>query len=79
MAEDKDGGEKSEQPTAKKLADARRKGQVATTRELPPLFVLLGGVGAISLWGPQMLQEFYGHYRHWLEQAGTFRHFLLHL
>jgi flagellar biosynthetic protein FlhB len=71
MAEDKDGGEKSEQPTPKKLADARRKGQVATTRELPPLFVLLGGVGAISLWAPQMLREFYGNYRHWLEQAGT--------
>ena len=73
MAEDKDGGEKSEQPTPKKLADARRKGQVATTRELPPLFVLLGGVGAISMWAPQVLQEFYGHYRHWLEQAGTFQ------
>ena len=71
MAEDKDGGEKSEQPTGKKLADARRKGQVPLTRELPPLFVLLGGVGAITLWAPQMLQQFSGHYRHWLEQAGT--------
>ncbi len=71
MAEDKDGGEKSEQPTAKKLADARRKGQVPLTRELPPLFVLLGGVGAITLWAPQMLKQFSGHYRHWLEQAGT--------
>jgi len=71
MAENKDGGEKSEQPTGKKLADARRKGQVATTRELAPLFVLVGGVGAISLWAPQVLREFYGHYRHWLDQAGT--------
>ncbi len=71
MAENKDGGEKSEQPTGKKLADARKKGQVPLTRELPPLFVLLGGVGAITLWAPQMLREFSGHYRHWLEQAGT--------
>ncbi len=71
MAENKDGGEKSEQPTGKKLADARRKGQVPLTRELPPLFVLLGGVGAITLWAPQVLQQFSGHYRHWLEQAGT--------
>jgi len=71
MAENKDGGEKSEQPTGKKLADARRKGQVPLTRELPPLFVLLGGVGAMTLWAPNMLQQFSGHYRHWLEQAGT--------
>jgi len=71
MAENKDGGEKTEQPTGKKLADARRKGQVPMTRELPPLFVLLGGVGVMSLWAPQMLRQFYEQYRHWLEQAGT--------
>ena len=71
MAENKDGGEKSEQPTGKKLADARRKGQVAITRELPPLFVLLGGVGVITLWAPQMLRQFYSHFQNWLEQAGT--------
>ncbi|MDH5429263.1 MAG: flagellar biosynthesis protein FlhB [Nitrospirota bacterium] len=71
MAENKDGGEKTEQPTGKKLADARRKGQVPLTRELPPLFVLLGGVGVISLWAPQMLRQFAGHFRQWLEQIGT--------
>ena len=58
-------------PPRKNLADARRKGQVPLTRELPPLFVLLGGVGAFTLWAPQMLQQFSGHYRLWLEQAGT--------
>ncbi|TFG65918.1 MAG: hypothetical protein E4H32_00980 [Nitrospirales bacterium] len=63
MAENKDGGEKTEQPTGKKLADARRKGQVPLTRELPPLFVLLGGVGVMSLWAPQMLRQFYEQYR----------------
>ncbi len=71
MAENKDGGEKSEQPTGKKLADARNKGQVAMTRELPPLFVLLGGVGVITLWAPQMLRQLYTHFQNWLEQAGT--------
>ncbi len=71
MAENKDGGEKSEQPTSKKLADARRKGQVPMTRELPPLFVLLGGVGAMSLWAPHILRQFSGHFRNWMEQAGT--------
>jgi len=71
MAENKDGGEKSEQPTGKKLADARRKGQVPLTRELPPLVVLLGGVGVMTLWAPHMLQQFSGRYRNWLEQSGT--------
>ena len=71
MAENKDGGEKTEQPTGKKLADARRKGQVPITRELPPLLVLLGGVGVITLWAPKMLRELYENYRHWLTQSGT--------
>ena len=71
MAENKDGGEKTEDPTGKKLADARRKGQVPLTRELPPLFVLLGGMGVLALWAPHMLQQFSGHYRQWLEQSGT--------
>lgn len=70
MAENQDGADKSEQPSPKRLADARRKGQVAMTRELPSLFVLLGGVGLISLWAPQALVQFFTHYRQWLAQAG---------
>ena len=71
MAENKDGAEKSEQPTPKRLADARRKGQVPTTRELTSLTILLGGVGVISFWGPQAIVQFHRQYRHWFEQAGT--------
>ena len=36
-------GEKTEEPTAKKRADARKKGQVARSQELNTAFVLLGG------------------------------------
>jgi len=71
MAENKDGADKTEQPSSKRLAEARRKGQVAMTRELPSLFVLLGGVGLISLWAPQAIVQFHNHYRNWLAQAGT--------
>ncbi len=71
MAENKDGAEKTEYPSSKRLADARRKGQVPMTRELPSLFVLLGGVGLISLWAPQAFVQFHQYYRHWLGQAGT--------
>ncbi len=71
MAENKDGAEKSELPSPKRLEEARRKGQVPMTRELPSLFILLGGMGVISLWAPQAIREFHGHYRSWFEQAGT--------
>jgi len=38
-----EGGEKTEEPTAKKRADARKKGQVARSQELNTAFVLLMG------------------------------------
>ena len=71
MAENKDGADKTEQPSSKRLAEARRKGQVPLTRELPSLFVLLGGVGVISLWAPHAFVHFHNHYRQWLARAGT--------
>jgi len=47
MAENKDGQEKTEEPTGKKLDDAKKKGQVARSRELNTMAVTLAG--AISL------------------------------
>ncbi|MGD8930957.1 MAG: flagellar biosynthesis protein FlhB [Chromatiales bacterium] len=44
MAESPDGQEKTEQPTAKRLDDAKRKGQVARSRELNTLAITLLGV-----------------------------------
>jgi len=34
MAEAENGGEKTEEPTEKKIADARKKGQIARSKEL---------------------------------------------
>lgn len=46
-----DGGEKTEEPTAKKRGDARKRGQVAKSQELNATFVLLGGfLGLRVLW-----------------------------
>ena len=46
-----EGGEKTEEPTAKKRSDARNKGQVARSQELNAAFVLLAGFAAIrALW-----------------------------
>lgn len=42
FAKDGEGGEKTEEPTAKKLDDARKKGQVAKSKELPSAIMLLG-------------------------------------
>ena len=55
MAEEQQGQERSEQPTAKRLSEARNKGQVARSRELNTLLVMLAS--AIALWllsGPAM-------------------------
>ncbi|MCU7810305.1 MAG: flagellar type III secretion system protein FlhB, partial [Candidatus Thiodiazotropha sp. (ex Notomyrtea botanica)] len=47
MAENQDGQEKTEQPTAKRLDDAKRKGQVPRSRELNTMMVTM--IGVISL------------------------------
>lgn len=43
-----DNDDKTEQPTGKKIADARNKGQVPRSKEAGTFFVLIGGV--LSLW-----------------------------
>ena len=55
MAEEQQGQERTEQPTAKRLTEARKKGQVARSRELNTLLVMLAS--AVVLWllsGPAM-------------------------
>lgn len=48
MAENENGQEKTEQPTGKRLDDAREEGQVPRSRELNTTFILLaGGVGLL--------------------------------
>ncbi|MCG7874513.1 MAG: flagellar biosynthesis protein FlhB [Candidatus Thiodiazotropha lotti] len=44
MAENENGQEKTEQPSAKKLTDAKRKGQVPRSRELNSMAVTMAGV-----------------------------------
>ena len=44
-----DDGDKTEQPTQKKLDDARKKGQLPRSKEAGTFFVLMAGV--LSIWG----------------------------
>lgn len=58
MAENEDGTEKSEEPTEKKLREAREKGQVPRSRELTTLLMTLGGAVFLYFFGAQMMQDF---------------------
>lgn len=52
MAESSDGQEKSEDPTPKKITDAREKGQVARSRELTTTVMMLSSAVGLLVFGP---------------------------
>lgn len=61
-------GEKTEQPTPKKLEEALKRGQFAKSAEIQTVFVLTAGLVALLFSGPGMLDQFtrqmtyvYGH------------------
>ena len=47
MAESESGADKSEEPTEKRLRESREKGQIARSKELNTLAVMLAGTGAL--------------------------------
>ncbi|NMP32924.1 flagellar biosynthesis protein FlhB [Thalassotalea sp. M1531] len=59
MAES-DSGERTEDPTAKKLSDARNKGQIARSKELGTMFVLIGSACAMLLMGDELVSALAG-------------------
>ncbi|WP_040725651.1 flagellar biosynthesis protein FlhB [Thiomicrorhabdus sp. Kp2] len=58
MAENADGSEKSEEPTQKKLDDARDKGQIPRSKELTTLLITLSAAIFMLLYGGAMMQDF---------------------
>jgi len=58
MAENADGQEKSESPTDKKLADARKKGQLPRSKELGTLLIMMLSAAWFMYLGPQMIDDF---------------------
>ncbi len=56
-----DGGEKTEEPTGKKLSDARNKGQVAKSQELNAAFILFIGFWAMKILGDFTYREIAGY------------------
>jgi flagellar biosynthetic protein FlhB len=57
MAESESGADRSEEPTQKRVDEARRKGQIARSRELSTLAVTLGGAGGVLVYGGQIGQS----------------------
>ena len=51
-------GEKTEQPTARRLEDAIKQGQIANSAEVQTVFVLLGGLAAMTFAGREIWQQF---------------------
>ena len=55
MAESSTGQEKTEDPTAKKISDAREKGNVARSRELTTTVMMLSSAVGLLLFGPTIV------------------------
>lgn len=57
MAENEEGQEKSQEPTGKKLDDARKKGQIPRSREMNTMAITLVGLASIMLMAPQFMNS----------------------
>jgi flagellar biosynthetic protein FlhB len=51
------GGDKTEKATPKRREEARKKGQIAKSQDLTGAFVLIGGLIALSFWGPHVIEK----------------------
>lgn len=60
MADESSSMEKTEEPTSKRLEDARKKGQIARSRELNTFASLLGAGLALLVLGPMLLEGLQG-------------------
>lgn len=68
MAEDQDQSQKTEDPTQKRLDDARSKGQVASSREVGHWFILAAGAVAIGTAAPSVAGDIGNALAQFLEQ-----------
>ena len=55
MAESESGQERTEEATAKRQETAREEGQIARSRELNTMFILIGGSVGLLIYGPDLI------------------------
>lgn len=69
MAEDQDQSQKTEEPTPKKLEDARQKGQVASSKEVANLLLIGSATLSLGVALPGVMRELAGSMSHFLRHA----------
>ncbi len=73
MADESSGQEKSEAPTSRRIQEARKKGDVAKSMEVPSAAVLLAGLLTLYYASDFMLGRFFLLLRHYLGNLHTFQ------
>jgi len=69
---DEDDSQKTEEPTQKRLEDARNKGQVPVSREVNNWLVLLGGTIAVGSFSPGLMSKLAHHLEYYIEHADDY-------
>ena len=72
MAENKDGAEKTEEASAKRLQDAREKGQVAKSKDVTSATIMLLGGIAVFMLGKNMITKLRGLFSSTFSSVGQF-------
>jgi len=74
MAENEDGQEKTEEPTQKRLDDAREKGDIPRSKELATMALLLASIAAAMVFGRMLVEHMAGmlRYNYVLEREAVF-------
>lgn len=72
MAEGEDDSQKTEEPTQRRLDDAREKGDVAKSQEIPGWFILASGLALLSFIFPMMARALAGSMEIFFEQPHRF-------
>ena len=70
MAEDQDQSQKTEEPTPKKLEDARQKGQAASSKEVSNLLLIGSATLILGVVLPEIMRDLAGSLSHYLRYAG---------
>ncbi len=71
MAEESDGQEKTEDPTSRRIQEARDKGDIPKSMEVPSAAVLLTGLLTLYVLGDYLLERLYAVLRYYLGNLNT--------
>jgi flagellar biosynthetic protein FlhB len=73
MSDDTDNSQKTEEPSWRKLDEARSKGQVPQSREVTNWFVVLGATGGMMLFAPRIATAMQNAMFRFIEQSAELR------